>query len=120
MDNIEKIIEIFGVVVEILGIITIVSAAFIAIILAIQRLAKGSDKINVYRSFRKQLGRGILLGLEFLVAGDIINTVAIKPGLRSVGALAIIVVIRTFLSFTLEVEMTGHWPWQCQERKRGE
>lgn len=58
------------------------------------------------------LGRGILFGLEFLVAADIIHTVAVELTFTTVGGLAIIVLIRTFLSFTLEVELTGHWPWQ--------
>jgi uncharacterized membrane protein len=67
---------------------------------------------NVYQRFRQQLGRSILLGLELLVAADIIRTVAVTPTLQSVGVLAGIVLIRTFLSFTLELEITGRWPWQ--------
>lgn len=70
---------------------------------------------DAYRSYRANLGRAILLGLEFLVAADIIGTVAVTPSLVSVGVLGIIVIIRTFLSFSLEVEINGHWPW---ERKR--
>ena len=65
-----------------------------------------------YRRFRQQLGRTILLGLELLVVGDIVRTVAAQPTLTSVAILAIIVLIRTFLSFSLEVELTGRWPWQ--------
>ncbi len=64
--------------------------------------------------------RGILLGLELLVAGDIIRTVAIAPTFSSVGVLAVIVVIRTFLSFSLEVELTGHWPWQQKSGADGQ
>ena len=67
---------------------------------------------DVYRLFRQQLGRSILLGLELLVAADIIRTVAVTPTLASVGVLAGIVLIRTFLSFSLELEITGRWPWQ--------
>jgi len=67
---------------------------------------------TAYREYRQHLGRAILLGLEFLVAGDIINTVAVDPTFRSVGVLAGIVAIRTFLSFSLQLEMTGAWPWQ--------
>ena len=67
---------------------------------------------GVYQRFRQQLGRSILLGLELLVAADIIRTVAVAPTLQSVGVLAGIVLIRTFLSFTLELEITGKWPWQ--------
>ena len=64
-----------------------------------------------YRTYRRNIGRAILLGLELLVAADIINTVAVDPTYRSVGVLAIIVAIRTFLSFSLEVEIEGRWPW---------
>jgi len=74
--------------------------------------AKRRGNEDVFRVFRRVLGRGILLGLELLVAADIINTVAIEPSFRSVGVLAGIVLVRTFLSFTLEVEMTGKWPWR--------
>jgi len=63
-------------------------------------------------NLRHQLGRSILLGLELLVAADIIRTVAVTPTLESVGVLAGIVVIRTFLSFSLELEISGRWPWQ--------
>jgi uncharacterized membrane protein len=65
-----------------------------------------------YTAFRRSIGRAILLGLEFLVAGDIIRTVATDPTFRSVGVLAIIVGIRTFLSLELELEIEGRWPWQ--------
>ncbi len=58
------------------------------------------------------MGRSILLGLEFFVAADIIRTVAVTPDARSVAVLGGIVLIRTFLSFSLELEMTGYWPWQ--------
>jgi uncharacterized membrane protein len=58
------------------------------------------------------VGRAILLGLEFLVGGDIIRTVAVSPTFTSVGVLALIVLVRTFLSFSLEVELDGRWPWQ--------
>ncbi|WP_345409910.1 DUF1622 domain-containing protein [Nonomuraea salmonea] len=67
---------------------------------------------DAYQRYRKGLGRAILLGLEFLVAADIIRTVAISPTFASVGVLAVIVLVRTFLSFSLEVELEGRWPWQ--------
>jgi len=66
----------------------------------------------IYTRFRRVLGRAILLGLELLVAADIIKTVAVTPTLESVGVLAIIVLIRTFLSWSLELEISGRWPWQ--------
>jgi len=67
------------------------------------------DPFGCYRS---GLGRSILLGLEFLVAADIVHTLAIEPTLDSLVVLAGIVLIRTFLSFSLEVELEGRWPWQ--------
>ncbi len=87
--------------------------AFYSITSAALAYRRGTQGTEAFHSFRRNLGYGILLGLEFLVAGDIINTVAVEPTFASVGVLAAIVLIRTFLSFTLEVEMTGRWPWQA-------
>ncbi len=74
-------------------------------------LARQADEPG-FRRLRADVGRGILLGLEFLVAADIIATVAIEPSLESLAVLAGIVAIRTFLSLSLEVEVSGRWPWQ--------
>ena len=65
-----------------------------------------------YRTYRQRLGQAILLGLELLVAADIINTVGVDPTLASVAVLGGVVLIRTFLSFSLEVEIEGRWPWE--------
>ena len=65
-----------------------------------------------FRLYRAHLGRGILLGLELLVAADIIGTVAVTPSFENLAILGLIVLIRTFLSFSLEVEIEGRWPWQ--------
>ena len=70
---------------------------------------------GTYSRFRQQLGQTILLGLELLVAADIVRTVAAEPTFASVGVLGLIVLIRTFLSWTLEVELTGRWPWQKKD-----
>jgi uncharacterized membrane protein len=67
---------------------------------------------QAYRQLRQGLGRAILVGLELLVAADIIRTVAVDPTFQSVGVLGLIVVVRTFLSWSLEVEVNGRWPWQ--------
>jgi uncharacterized membrane protein len=77
-------------------------------------LRRAADRAASYRDYRRQIGRAILLGLEFFVAADIIRTVAVDPNFRSVGVLAVIVAVRTFLSFTLEVELEGRWPWQAR------
>ena len=90
----------------------VLGALLAAVLLAVRRgLAPG----EAYRRFRLNLGRAILLGLEFLVAADIIRTVSEEPTLRGVLVLGLIVLIRTFLSFTLTVELEGRWPWQHHE-----
>ncbi|MDQ6822814.1 MAG: DUF1622 domain-containing protein [Actinomycetota bacterium] len=73
------------------------------------------QQLLAYRVYRQQVGKAILLGLEFLVAADIIRTVAVAPSFRGVGVLAIVVAVRTFLSFTLDVELEGRWPWQSRQ-----
>ncbi|GAA4197066.1 DUF1622 domain-containing protein [Microbacterium oryzae] len=106
----QEIVEGFGKVVDAAGVIAIVLGALAAVVFAIGGMAQ--RKQNVYGRFRRFLGRSILLGLELLVAADIIRTVAVTPSLDSVAVLAVIVVIRTFLSWSLELEITGRWPWQ--------
>ena len=99
-----------GEVVDAAGVAVIVIGAVVNAGTAVLRLAHHETRI--YRRFRQELGQTILLGLELLVAGDIIRTVAAEPTLTSVGVLAIIVLVRILLSFSLEVELTGRWPWQ--------
>ncbi|MGC9523419.1 MAG: DUF1622 domain-containing protein [Anaerolineae bacterium] len=99
------ILEATGVLIIVLGLAGS-SAAFIYRLLRL-----GPSKAG-YESYREHLGEAILVGLEFLVAADIVNTVTVHPTLGNIGGLALIIVIRTFLSFTLEVETTGYWPWQ--------
>lgn len=76
--------------------------------------ARGAEAMDV-RRFRQEFGGAIVLGLEFLVAGDIIRTVVVAPTLENVAVLAVIVLIRTVLSMALQVEIEGHWPWQRQD-----
>ena len=104
--------EAVGLAVDAVGVAVIVVAIGIAVV-AFARDLGGELPFQVaYRGLRQSIGRGILLGLELLVAGDIIRTVAVAPTFVSVGVLGGIVLIRTFLSFSLEVELTGRWPWQ--------
>jgi uncharacterized membrane protein len=103
-------IETVGKVIDGAGVAIIAIGAVVAAGIAVGRLIRKSTA--TYRLFREQLGRTILLGLEFLVAADIIRTVAVTPDAQSVAVLAGIVAIRTFLSFSLELEITGRWPWQ--------
>jgi uncharacterized membrane protein len=91
------------------GVAVIAVGALAATALAILGIVR---RRPTYDRFREQLGRSILIGLEFLVAGDICRTVAVTPTLENVAILGIIVLVRTFLSFSLEVEISGRWPWQ--------
>ncbi len=106
----QEIVEAVGRVVDGAGVLAILIGAIAAVAIAAPRLLRRER--GVYGRFRRFLGRSILLGLELLVAADIIRTVAVAPTLESVGVLALIVLIRTFLSWSLELEITGRWPWQ--------
>lgn len=110
MDGFQQAIETAGRVVDASGVVAVVVGALFAALFAASRLLH--RKGDVYRQFRRFLGRSILLGLELLVAADIIRTVAVTPSIESVAVLAAIVLIRTFLSWSLELEITGRWPWQ--------
>ena len=76
------------------------------------RRARAGDRTEAYSTFRSALGRSILLGLEFLVAGDIVKSLVINPTLDDLIVPAGLVLVRTFLSISLGVEINGHWPWE--------
>lgn len=100
---------------EIGGIAVIVIGALVAIAgCVVSVLGRQDGERDTVARFRRTLGRSILTGLELLVAADIIRTVAVDPTLESVLVLGLIVIIRTFLSFSLEVEIDGRWPWQAK------
>lgn len=96
---------------ETIGVAVIVIGAVLATLLFVRAGLPGQWEA-AFRGYRANLGRGILLGLEFLVAADIIGTVAITPTFQSLGVLATIIAIRTVLSVALEVEIEGRWPWR--------
>jgi uncharacterized membrane protein len=99
---------------EIAGISAIIVGSAIATVAFLTASVRSSS--GAYRTYRQRLGLAILLGLELLVAADIINTVGVDPTLRTVAVLAGVVLIRTFLSFSLEVEIEGRWPWKRAAR----
>lgn len=111
-DALKPLAEWSAAFVEALGIVIITGVAIYALVLAAMELRKPETSEALFKQLRQRLGRGILLGLEFLVAGDIIETVALELTFETIGELALVVLVRTFLSFTLEVELTGNWPWQ--------
>lgn len=108
MPYLHTAIELIGGYVDVVGVAVIVLAILISSIKYLMTF----QTVDAYRLYRQNLGKGILLGLEILVAGDIIRTVGVAPTMESVLILALIVVVRTFLSWSLEVELEGRWPWQ--------
>ena len=110
MNEFKDLMEIVGTSVDAVGVAIVVIGALLATV----RFAFVTPPVGIdrYRYYRQNLGRAILLGLEFLVAGDIIRTVVVAPTLANVLVLGLIVLIRTFLSMALELELEGHWPWQ--------
>jgi uncharacterized membrane protein len=105
-----EIIEGIGKAIDAIGVAVIAGGAVLAVFMTIGRFRHEDG--GAYEFFRRRLGRAILLGLEFLVAADIIRTVAVTPSAESVAVLGGIVLIRTFLSFSLQMEVTGAWPWR--------
>jgi len=105
-----EIIEGTGTTIDAIGVAVIAGGALLAVFMTFGRMRQQDG--GAYEFFRQRLGRAILLGLEFLVAADIIRTVAVTPSAESVAVLGGIVLIRTFLSFALQLEVTGTWPWQ--------
>jgi uncharacterized membrane protein len=111
-------IEYAALVIEVLAVVIIVGAIFYAIGHYLFQAAFRSEYEAPYRQLKVRLGRALLLGLEILVAADIIRTVALEATLESVAVLGLLVLIRTFLSWALVVEIEGRWPWQ-PEREAG-
>jgi uncharacterized membrane protein len=105
--------------IEVLGASIIIAGVLgVAITRGTVRYLFKLDKPGAYESYKHQMGRSLLLGLEFLVAGDVVRTVALEPTLNNVAVLGLLVLIRTFLSWSLAVEIEGHWPWQRRDEKR--
>ena len=105
VDQIAKALELIGVAIIVGGIVA-------ATLRFVRDGRRAAGWISAYPDYRSNIGRGILLGLELLVGADIISTITAPLTFESVGLLAGIVLIRTFLSFSLETEIEGCWPWQ--------
>ena len=105
-----ELMDWIGTAIDAIGVLLIVVGALTATWRFLFRRQEG--QVKSYQLYRQDLGRAILLGLEFLVAGDIIRTVVVSPTLDNVVVLGLIVLIRTFLSMALQLEVEGRWPWQ--------
>jgi len=109
-----EIISIAGYAVEAVGVLVIILGSCLSSVVFIRTFRKLPEG-TAYRTYRRQLGRSIILGLEFLIAGDIIRTVVVAYTLENVAILGLIILIRSFLSVTLHLEVEGRWPWQTEE-----
>jgi uncharacterized membrane protein len=121
VSSIREIIEWAALAIEILGASVIVAGILrVAITRGTVRYLFQLDKPGAYESYKHQIGRSLLLGLEFLVAGDVVRTVALEPTLTNVAVLGLLVLIRTFLGWSLAVEIEGRWPWQARSEKEAD
>jgi uncharacterized membrane protein len=110
MENFRLLMEIVGTAVDGVGVFIVAAGALVATARLLVRRTHNTG--NYYSSFRQDIGRAILLGLEFLIAGDIIRTVVVAPTIQNVLVLGLIVLIRTFLSLSLQLEIEGRLPWR--------
>jgi uncharacterized membrane protein len=115
------VIEWAALAIELLAVAVIVSAVvMLALRRGTVRYLFQMSKPGAFESYRLQLGKALLLGLELLVAADIVRTVALAPTLANIAVLAVLILIRTFLSWAMIVEIEGHWPWQAPSRPERE
>jgi uncharacterized membrane protein len=116
-EKMREVIELVTMGIEALAVLVIVGGIVYSIVRYFLRTRlQGSER---YKRFKDRIGNSLLLGLEFLVAADIIRTVALDPTLQSVALLGLLVLIRTFLSWALVVEIEGAWPWQTKGERGG-
>ncbi len=116
IDHIREAIEWAAMGIEILGAVVIFAGVVrVALTRGTVRFLLKQGQPGDYESYKHEMGRSLLLGLEFLVAADVIRTVALEPTLGNVSVLGLLVLVRTFLSWTLTVEIEGRWPWQPQK-----
>ena len=109
-------IEFAALAVEVLAVLIIVLTIFYAMIDYMVKGIRAHNIENRYQELKVSLGKALLLGLEILVAADVIRTVALEATIESVITLGLLVLIRTFLSWALVVEIEGRWPWQAARK----
>ena len=106
--------------IELLAVVIIVVVILVATVLYVSRFLAGRADAITYKNYRQQIARALLLGLEVLVAADIIRTIALEPTLQNVLILGLLVLIRTFLGWSLVVEIEERWPWQSPRHTSGQ
>jgi uncharacterized membrane protein len=107
--------ETISLVFEIAGVIVIIVGFVLALARGGMRLFADRDAAGAYKTVRGIFGKSVLLGLEILVAADLIRTIAVEPNMTNLTVLLMLVVIRTFLSWALDVELDGSWPWRKRQ-----
>ena len=113
--NFKELISIAGYGIETIGVLVIIAGCAISTYRFLANFRREPEGV-AYGIFRRQLGRAIIVGLEFLIAGDIIRTVIVADTLTNVAILGLIILIRSFLGITLHLEVEGRWPWETQRR----
>lgn len=116
----QGVIELVVVAIELVAVAILFLGVVFSLGRAVLRRVQGRSWEAIFVETRLGLGRSLLLGLEVLIAADIILTVALELTLPNVAALGVLVLIRTFLSWAIEVETEGHWPWQAAARREEE
>lgn len=104
-----------GATIEVGGIVIMVLGLLLATWVFLRNWWRRGCFENLYKEYRSNLGRAIMLGLEVLIVADIVGTVAVSPSMENLKILGFIILIRTFLSFALEIEINGYWPWRKKE-----
>ncbi|HEY7341501.1 MAG TPA: DUF1622 domain-containing protein [Ktedonobacterales bacterium] len=116
--NFSTLVELLARIFDIVGLAALLIGTVAALVMYLLRVIPHLGAQSVaYRNLRQGLGRAILVGLELFIAADIIRTVTIEPTFQSIGVLGLIVLVRTFLSWSLEVEINGEWPWRRARRE---
>jgi uncharacterized membrane protein len=108
-----ELFEIAVIVFEAVAVAVLIFGTLFCLGSSIRQLFQGSKPHQAYRKFRHGFGRTLLLALDLLVAADIVLTVTLDLSFETLGMLGLLVLIRTFLHFVLELEVTGRWPWQA-------
>jgi uncharacterized membrane protein len=112
MDGFQNFAQAAGEWLDLFGVIVILGGVVLSTVFIAVTAIRHKNLHNTYRTYRQNLARSILIGLELLVAGDIIRSVAGDLSFDSVVILAIIVLVRSFLGIEFEMEIEGRWPWQ--------
>ena len=118
--DINHTVELIGSAFELAGVGVLAAGSVLAFVRSLVSLFRVRDGSLAYRHLRLYLGRAIMIGLELLIAADIIRSVAIDPTFATVGVLGLLVLVRTFLSWSIDVEINGKWPWQRARFHKGE